>query len=218
MMETSGVKSRRTTEWLLVGGLLAGPLFTLVYLVEGATREGYSAWRHPVSSLALSKYGWRQMANFLSTGALFVAFGVGARRTEGRSKWLPRLIGAIGVGLVGAGVFRCDPRSGYPPGTPARPARASTNGILHAGFSALVFFGLSVALLAEARSKEPLWALYSRMTCLGFLSALALATAGFAQRAGLVRFGGLFQRLALCFGFAWLSLRAAHVLRRMAAA
>src|SRR5690349_3109539 len=116
------------TKNLVRCGLLPGPLFTLVYLLEGATREGYSAWRHPVSSLALVKHGWMQVANFLAGGGLLLAFALGPRRADQRSTWLPRLIAAVGLGLIGAGICACDPVGGYPPGTPPRPARPSLRG------------------------------------------------------------------------------------------
>ena len=41
------------TKTLLVCGVIAGPLFVVAFLVEGATRAHYDPLRHPVSSLAL---------------------------------------------------------------------------------------------------------------------------------------------------------------------
>src|SRR5580765_6973489 len=100
------------TQRLLQAGVAAGPLFTLAYLIEGATRAGYSAWRHPVSSLAHGKHGWMQVANFFISGSLLLGFALGARRCDPASKWPPRLIGAAGVGLIGAGACACDPVGG----------------------------------------------------------------------------------------------------------
>ena len=54
-----------STRWLLAGGVIGPVLFVLVFLVEGATRPGYSAWRNFVSQLSLSDQGWEQVANFL---------------------------------------------------------------------------------------------------------------------------------------------------------
>jgi len=56
----------RLTLLLLAGGVIGPPLFIVVFLIEGATRPGYSAWRNYVSDLALSNQGWEQVANFLS--------------------------------------------------------------------------------------------------------------------------------------------------------
>jgi hypothetical protein len=200
------------TRKLLAGGLVAGPLFTLIYALQGATRADYSAWRHPVSSLALGRHGWMQVVNFLTTGGLLVGFGVGARRADPASTWTPRLIGAAGVGLAGAGVFACDPIGGYPPGTPPRPARPSRGGALHQLFSAFLFFSLPALFVQEARRGQPSWSAYSTATCAAFLGSFALSSAGFGQAPGFARVGGLFQRLALSAGFLWLSLRARHLL------
>jgi hypothetical protein len=46
------------TRTLLTCGAIAGPMFTVAWLVEGATRADYSPLRHPVSSLALGEFGW----------------------------------------------------------------------------------------------------------------------------------------------------------------
>ena len=68
------------TKTLLACGAIAGPLFVLVFLLEGATRANYDPLRHPVSSLALGDYGWVQSANFVAAGLLTLAFSVGLRR------------------------------------------------------------------------------------------------------------------------------------------
>ena len=95
------------TKTLLACGAIAGPLFVLVFLLEGATRTNYDPLRHPVSSLALGDYGWVQSANFLVAGLLTLALSVGLRRVfrppEG-STWGPLLVGVSAVGLLGAGL------------------------------------------------------------------------------------------------------------------
>jgi hypothetical protein len=198
---------------LLGCGLVAGPLFTLAYLLEGARREGYSAWAHPVSSLALGKDGWLQVANFLTTGLLMVAFGAGLRGAGERSRWLPRLVVSIGAGLVGAGVFACDPVGGYPLGTPSRRGKPSVRGALHQLFSAFVFVGMPATFVVEARNATGLWSAYSKLTCVGFVGAFGASSLGFGQVPALARLGGWFQRLCLSIGFSWLTLYAARLLR-----
>ncbi|HYT26017.1 MAG TPA: DUF998 domain-containing protein [Actinomycetota bacterium] len=109
------------TRALLVCGAVAGPLFTVAWVVEGATRAHYNPLRHPVSSLELGDFGWTQRANFIAAGGLTLAFASGlrrARRPLGGSTWGPLLVGAHAIGLLGAGIFVTDPVSGYPPGTP----------------------------------------------------------------------------------------------------
>ena len=71
------MKTNVATKTLLACGVIGGPLFVVVFLVEDATRVGYDPLRHPVSSLALSDNGWMQTANFVVTGLLALAFAAG---------------------------------------------------------------------------------------------------------------------------------------------
>ena len=102
----------RLTRWLLAGGVVGPLLFIVVFLVEGATRPGYSVWRNFVSELALSDQGWEQIANFIVCGLLCVTFAIGLRRTWRTGKasvWGPLLMALFGLSLVVAGVFVTDP-------------------------------------------------------------------------------------------------------------
>jgi len=77
---------------------------------------------------------WIQIANFVVTGALFVACAVGLRRVlhPGRAgTWGPRLVGALGAGLIVAGVFVTDAGAGFPAGAPAGAPEMSWHGALH---------------------------------------------------------------------------------------
>ena len=142
------------TKALLACGVIAGPLFVLVFLVEGATRAHYDPLRHPVSSLAFGDSGWTQRANFLVTGLLMLAFAIGlwrALRPLGGSTWGPLLVGACAVGLLGAGIFVADPMNGYPPGTPDKRLDYSAHGVLHDLFSTPFFLGLPVTCFIFSR-------------------------------------------------------------------
>ena len=143
------------TARLLACGVLAGPLFLTVLMIQAFTREGFDLSRHPLSLLSLGDLGWIQIANFVVTGALFVACAIGMRRVlrPGRSgTWAPRLVGAFGVGLIVAGVFTTDPGAGFPPGAPAgAPEQISWHGILHEVGSGLAFLGMIVGCLVFAR-------------------------------------------------------------------
>jgi hypothetical membrane protein len=209
-----------TTKWLLACGAIAGPLFTVGYLVEGATRPNYDPLRHPVSSLALGDSGWTQSANFVVTGLLTLAFAIGVRRAlqpRGGSRWGPLLIGVYAIGLLGAGLFLTDPLSGYPPGTPAQPLEYSMSGALHRRLSALVFISLPILCLVFARRfaewGERGWAIYSAITSVAFVAAFVLSSIAFSQVEPLVEVGGLLQRITLTIGGTWLTLLAVHLLR-----
>ena len=143
------------TARLLACGVVAGPLFLAVLMIQAFTRDGFDLSRHPISLLSLGDLGWIQIANFVVTGALLVACAIGMRRVlrPGRSgTWAPRLVGAFGVGLIVAGVFTTDPGAGFPPGAPAgAPEQISWHGILHEVGSGLAFLGMIVACLVFAR-------------------------------------------------------------------
>ncbi len=143
------------TARLLACGVVAGPLFLAVLMIQAFTRDGFDLSRHPISLLSLGDLGWIQIANFVVTGALFVACAIGMRRVlrPGRSgTWAPRLVGAFGVGLIVAGVFTTDPGAGFPPGAPAgAPEQISWHGILHEVGSGLAFLGMIVGCLVFAR-------------------------------------------------------------------
>jgi hypothetical protein len=155
-----------TTRLLITGGAIGPLLFTMVYLIEGATRPGYDAWRQAASALSLSEQGWMQIVNFIVCGLLILGFAVGLWQTlrGGRgATWGPILLAAVGAGLMIAGIFVTDPAQGYPPGTLAGPA-------LHVAF------------------------------------AIASAQDGPA---------GLFERISLSIGMAWMAFFAARLLLRM---
>lgn len=79
----------RVTRVLLACGIVGPLLFIVVFLVEGATRPGYSAWRNYVSELALSSDGWQQIANFVICGALLSMGCLQRRRAALRDhSWL----------------------------------------------------------------------------------------------------------------------------------
>src|SRR5260370_3284706 len=96
---------------LLYAGVIGPLLFIVVFLVEGLTRPGYSAWRHYVSQLATGEGGWVQVANFLVCSSLMVAFAMGLRfalRGGRASIGAPILFGFVGTALLVAGIFLTD--------------------------------------------------------------------------------------------------------------
>jgi uncharacterized membrane protein len=222
-LSPAGAARRRvTTKTLLVCGAVAGPLFTLAWAVEGATRANYNPLRHPVSSLELGDLGWMQQVNFITAGTLTLAFAVGLRRALrplGGSTWGPLLVAAHGIGLIGAGLFVTDPVSGYPPGTPDHlEAYGSAHAALHDLFSIGTFLGLPIACLVLARRfagwGEPGWAIYSAASGVAFLAGTVLTSIAFnAQAEPLVDIGGLLQRATVTLGWTWLTLLAVHLLR-----
>jgi hypothetical protein len=195
----------------LLAGVVAPVLFVVSFLVQGAVRPDYDPLRHPVSSLVLGhRSGWVQVATFVVTGILVTAYAVALARS-GAGRWTPILIAVVGLGLIGAGMFPADPINGYPPGSPV-PAPRTPAGQLHNLFSTPVFTALPAAALVlgarYARAGVPGWARYSRLTAGFFWAFFVLSSVGFGGVRALVPTGGLWQRLSLATGLAWLGATA----------
>ena len=202
------------TRALLACGVVAGPLFVVVALVQVLTREGFDLGRHPLSLLSLGDLGWIQIANFVVAGLLSVAFAVGLRRVlhPGRgSTWGPLLLGGYGVGLIAGGVFVADPALGFPPGAPAGiPDQLSWHAALHAIAPLLAFLSLIVACLVLARRFATLghrgWAGYSAAAGVSLLGIMAWPD----QDTVSVQLA-----VAVVLGFAWVAMLAARLLSEL---
>jgi hypothetical membrane protein len=195
---------------LLWAGLVGPPLFIVVFLIEGLTRPGYSAWRHYVSQLATGPGGWMQVANFLVCGALVIAFAVGLRGAT-RSIAAPILLGLFGVSLLVAGAFSTDPALGYPPGA----AQVHTiHGMIHglAGLGAFSLLPATAFVMAGwfARTSSPRrWVWYSLgVGVLMIVTFVASTTFSTLDATGVVPNAptGFFQRIAIITGWTWIAM------------
>lgn len=201
----------RTTR-LLACGIVAGPLFIAVGLVQAFTREGFDLSHHPLSLLSLGDLGWIQIANFVVTGLLFVACAAGMRRVlrPGRGgTWGPLLVGAVGVGLILAGVFVTDAGAGYPPGAPAgAPEQISWHGILHEVGFTVAFPSWTAACFVFMRR-------FAANKQRGWAAACAAAVVGALVVASWPDMDSLSVRLVLtsAIQFGFVAALAAHLLR-----
>src|SRR6476620_8802122 len=64
----------RVTKSLLGYGVIAGPIYVMVALAQAVTREGFDLARHQWSLLSNGSNGWIQIANFVVTGLMVIAF------------------------------------------------------------------------------------------------------------------------------------------------
>lgn len=197
----------RVTRSLLGYGMVAGPLYVAVSLAQAVLRPGFDLRRHQWSLLANGDFGWVQVANFLVSGAMVVAFAVGLRRDLGTG-WAPRLVAGYGLGLVAAGIFRADPALGFPIGTPDGPGSVSWHGIAHLASGAVGFGCLIAACFVVgrryARDGRTGFAAYSRVTGIVFLAGfVAVATGAGAVWANLAFVGSVLA------AWAWLVALAA---------
>ena len=100
--------SQQWTKALLACGVLLGPLFYLVVLIQMFTRPGFDIRQHPLSLLSLGDAGWIQITNFIVTGLLAILCAFGMRRLlrgGPGGTWGPLLIGTYGLGMIIAGLF-----------------------------------------------------------------------------------------------------------------
>jgi hypothetical protein len=209
----SGTSSTtKQTRALLACGVVAGPLFVAVVLVQAFTRDGFDLGHHPVSLLSLGQLGWIQIINFVVTGVLYVACAVGMRRVLGSGRggtWGPRLVAALGIGLIMAGVLVTDAGAGFPPGAPTgAPERFSWHAILHDVAHVLAFLSLIAACFVLARRFAVLgqlgWATYCVATGVALLGLMAWPD----QDTVTVQLA-----VAVVLGWAWMSVMAARLLR-----
>lgn len=211
------------TRILIACGAIGPVLFIVAFILEGATRPGYSAWHNFVSDLSESSLGWMQITSFLICGAFVFCFALGLRQVISSGKgvvWGPLLLGAFGLSLIVAGVFVTDPSLGYyPPGSPA--GLQTLHGTIHGTTAPVVFGLLTAAIFVFARrfASDPAWrgwAVYSIITgivcAISFIACLAVAVLdehGVLANAP----SGLLERIAIISGWGWIALLAIRLLR-----
>src|SRR5215472_2858383 len=85
---------------LLTCGTAGSLLFTITYLLEGATRPDYNAWQQAVSALSLGPGGWVQQVNFVFFGLVTIAMAFVWRQIlkgDVGATWYPILRGLEGL-------------------------------------------------------------------------------------------------------------------------
>jgi hypothetical membrane protein len=191
-----GAAAGSSTPRLLLGCGLAGPvLFIGTFLIEGATRPGYDAWRQAVSTLGLGPSGGVQRADFIVFGLLIGLFAFGLRAVLARGAtafWAPLLQGVIALGLLLDGLV--------------------PSGALHLLGDSLTFtaFPLCAFLLAARFVRVPQWrgwAAYSVASGLLFWAALIAFQVTTAHTGP----AGLFERAAVLVSALWTIVLAARL-------
>jgi Protein of unknown function (DUF998) len=200
---------------LLACGIAGPPLFVGLSLVLASVRDGFDLRRHPFSLLSLGELGWVQIANFVVSGLLVLAFAAGlSRRLRGGpgDRTVPVAFAAMGASLIGGGVFTADPAFAFPPGTPdGSPATVSWHSALHG-----VAFGVGMLALVAAtallgsrflRTGERRWGWYSLASGVVYLvlGGLGVATGDFRV-----------VTVAIVVGWGWAAVVAAQLRRPFA--
>ena len=204
----------KQTRALLICGLIAGPFYIVVGLIQALTRPGFDIMRHDLSLLANGDLGWIQITNLVLSGLLVIAGAVGMRKAlqGGRGRtWGPILLGIYGLGLIGAGFFTADPAFGFPPGTPAAAHTMSWHGLLHFICGGVGFLALIAACFVFARrfasQRQRGWAAYSLATGVIFFAAFAGIAMGSGQSWSVIGFW-----IGVVLAWAWISAMAVKLL------
>lgn len=206
MTNLTSTNDAKLTKALLTCGILAGPLYILLGLLQMAIRPGFDITRHALSLLANGDLGWIQTLNFLATGILLIAGAVGVKRalqSGPGSRWAPRMLVLYGLSLIGASIFRADPALGFPAGTPLENNPISWHGLLHFVVGTIGFIGFIAACFIFARRfrslQKPGWAWYSLITGILFLASFVGIASGSKGPFSLI------FAIAVVLGFTWIS-------------
>lgn len=194
---------------LLVGGMVAGPMFIGSTLTQAATREGFDMRRHAASLLSNGDLGWIQTLTFLLTGVLVTAAAIGLGRTlrnPSSSQWGPRLLVVYGLSFLAAGVLPADPTLGFPAGTTEGAGLITATGVGHmasgmVGFLAVII-GAGLVARAQLRAGLTWRGLLSAATAGGFLLAVVGIMSGSGSASAAVTLG--FWAAIAC-SFVWLA-------------
>ena len=224
MRDGNVLDQRPTTRLLLWSGVVGPLLFVTVFLIEGAVRPGYNAWRTTISTLSLSDRGWTQIANFHLFGLLTLCFAVGLKRmlkTGIASLSGPVMFAIIGIGLILAGIFVTDPCLGYPLHSPPRSPE-SLHGTIHNLAALTVFLTLPAICFVMGRrfARDPIWRSWSMLSRIAgalvliffawfFTSVSASADALSVEAVH----AGLLERITSMIGCFWMSALAFRFIR-----
>jgi hypothetical protein len=143
------------TRALLACGVLAGPMYVTVTMIEALTREGFDLRHHRFSWLTTGDLGWIHQANMVLVGVLTLLLAIGVSRmlrTGRGAVWGPRLLALLGVAYLVGGLLRADPVVGFPPGTTPEMVQHTWHGaVQNASRSASTLFLIAASVVFAAR-------------------------------------------------------------------
>lgn len=199
------MESGTTTQALLRFGVLVGPFYLIIGILQGVVRDGFDFGRHALSHLANGPGGWIQTANFILSGLMVIAAAAGiARVLKPAGRMVSWFLGAFGASMIVAAAFPADPVDGFPPGTPiGNPTSITTTGLVHfaAGGLGFTFLAVSCFLAARAMSRHNA----PPLARLSLLSGLAVVVGFFGPFVGLP-FGIAGIWFAVVAGWTWLAV------------
>ncbi len=201
--------------FLALGGVTGPVLFTSVVTLCAALRPEYSHVTQFMSELGESTGPHAALMNFLGfipSGLFLAAFGVSLASLRPHTRLsfaATALITVFGLGIVGAGVYSCDP------GCPRQGL--SSEATVHQVVSIIAFIAgvFGIALWAYQFRELPAWQSlwrYSAATSAAALVLLLILNASVESRA----FTGVWQRLFLLTLYVWCAVVGHRVFRSLA--
>lgn len=142
------------TRALLACGVVGGPMYVTLTLVQALTRDRFDLMQHRFTLLTAGDLGWIHQSNMVLVGVLTVLFAVGVSRRLGKGRgsvWGPRLIGLLGAAYLFGGLLTADPVAGFPPGTPPESVHTTWQGAVQNASRSVSSLALIAASLAIAR-------------------------------------------------------------------
>ena len=208
-MYKTGTRQVSSQRVLAICGIIGPILYTIVVIVLGLLRPGYS---HVAQSMSeLGEVGApnaiiMNTAGFPLLGLLMIAFAFGLHRgiSQGKgSKIGPALIALSGATLVMTGIFHCDPGC----------VDVSMVGITHSVFAMISAFAMMLAPLALCPRlyRDRLWQgylYYSLATVI--VAGLISAVYGFNV---FEPWNGALQRASMGVALLWMEVMAIRLLR-----
>lgn len=200
---------------LALGGIAGPLLFTVVVLVLGSLRPGYSHQQQLISELGVAGTPHASLMNsigFVVAGLTIAVFGVALARVlpSGRLiKAAAVLVTTFGLGIAASGLMSCD--LGCPQG------EGSLENIAHNTIAPATFLCLiaAMAMLGVRFRDFPAWRHLSLFSLLSSATALFLliALASSLESRALT---GLWQRLLLLVLFTWCAIMGIDTFRHPA--
>ena len=205
-------RSAAVTRSLIGYGVLAGPFYLAVGIVQGVLRDGFDFSKHALSHLANGPGGWVQTANFGLTGAMVVAAAVGiAHVIRPQSRAFGWFLGFFGACLLAGAIFRADPIDGFPVDTqPGIGKTMSVSGVMHFASGAMGFIALAISAFVMARVMSARGV--PGLSRLSVFAGVSVIGGFFAPMLGLQSpVAGIW--FAVVVGWAWLAVISAHLYR-----
>jgi len=205
-------KMDKTQKVLAACGVLAPVSFVIGMIVASALTPGYSHAAEQISALGSVGYPAAPVqiiVGFILSGLLIIAFAVGLHRgIPGESKWGPAFLVLSGIGLVGVGVFQCDP------GCTNAPFTGSLRDSSHFVMFNLAEMGAIIGILLTGRrlSGHPQWSRLRSFSLLIGWGTLVIFIAWYTTPIGVYVGDGTMERIVAGLPLLWTAVMGIRLL------